>query len=306
MKNKNYKPGDFKGIIAIVCTPYNDDMTIDFEGLKNQVEFILQSGSHGIAFPIMASEFNAVSDEERKKGLEIVIDITKGQLPVYAGITGMNIHQSLALADHAQETGADCLVCMTPLLHSFNEERTFEFFHLLDERVSTPVMVQNMEGFGATPLSMESVVKMIGECNNIRFLKEESPPSILKLEMALDLGKGVIDGCFGGWGALMLLDELELGSRGSLIACEFVDVLSKVYDAWTGGRKDDARAIFHRILPALVYESKMIHAFWLTVLQKRGIIKNNRARSLSLALTERMEKQVDRYLGELSDLMIEF
>ena len=296
---------EFKGIIGIVCTPYQRDMSVDYKSLARQVEFILRSGAHGIAFPIMASEFNAVSDEERKKGLEMVLEITRGALPVYAGVTGMNIHQSLALADHAQSAGAECLVCMTPLLHSFNEERTFEFFHMLDERVSKPVMLQNMEGFGATPLSVQSAVRLIGECKNVRFLKEESPPSIQKMDMALTLGEGIVDGCFGGWGGLMLLDELELGSKGSLIACEFVDVVARVYDAWVNERKAEAVEVFRRVLPALVYETKMIHAFWLTVLQKRGIIQNNRARSLSLELTERMSRQVDAYLEDLRDLMID-
>jgi 2-keto-3-deoxy-L-arabinonate dehydratase len=294
-----------KGVIGIVCTPYNPDMTMDYESLRNQVEFILHSGAHGISFPIMASEFNAISDDERKKALDIVIDITKGHLPVYAGITGFNIHQSLALADHAQKAGADCLVCMTPLLHSFDEARTFEFFHILDDRVSVPVILQNMEGFGATPLSVRSTVKLISECKNVKYLKEESPPSILKMGMAITSGIGIVEGVFGGWGGLQLMDELELGSSGSLIACEFVDIVAKAYDAWAEGRQEEAESIFHRVLPALVYETKMIHAFWLTVLQKRGIIKHNRCRSLSLALTENMLRQIDRYLEDLKDLMID-
>ena len=294
-----------KGIIGIVCTPYNPDMTLDYASLRNQVEFILNSGAHGISFPIMASEFNAVSDEERKKALEIIIDINKGHLPVYAGITGFNIHQSLALADHAQSKGADCLVCMPPLLHSFDEARTFEFFHMLDDQVSVPVMLQNWEGFGSTAMSVGSAVKLISECKNVKFLKEETPPSILKIEMAITSGKGIVEGVFGGWGGLQLLDELELGSSGSLIACEFVDVVAKVYDAWIEGRKEDAGRIFRRILPALVYESKMIHVFWLTVLQKRGIIRHNRCRSLSMTLTDNMLQQIDRYLEDLKDLFME-
>jgi dihydrodipicolinate synthase/N-acetylneuraminate lyase len=51
-----------EGILAIACTPYHDNLSLDYDSLQKEVEFIVASGSQGVAFPIMASEFHALSD----------------------------------------------------------------------------------------------------------------------------------------------------------------------------------------------------------------------------------------------------
>ena len=116
--------------------------------------------------------------------------------------------------------------------------------------------------------------------------------------------EGNAEAVFGGFGGAQLIDELELGSSGSLVASEFVDILVKIYEAWNGGAKDEAESIYLRLLPALVYETKLTFQFWLSVLQKRGIIKNNISRSTSTFISEKIHKQIDGYIDKLKDLMV--
>jgi dihydrodipicolinate synthase/N-acetylneuraminate lyase len=293
-----------KGIIAIPCTPYHADMTLDYDSLEREIEFILRSGAHGIAYPIMASEFYVLSDDERKKAVEMVIHAAGDSLPIYVGVTGQNIHHSLALAQHAQDSGATGLICMTPILHSLDEARSSEFFHLLDKKVSIPVMLQNVEAYGMLPLSIPAAIKIISQSENIKYIKEEGMPSLLRIEQAVRLGKDVVDGVYGGFGGAQFLDELELGVAGTLMACEFADIFAKMYNAWDDGDKEKATTIFSRLLPAVIAENKLFPAFPLAVLKKRGIIENSQPRSLSMELPERILQLVDRYIEDLDDLMI--
>ena len=113
--------------------------------------------------------------------------------------------------------------------------------------------------------------------------------------------------CFLGpdWKSLFqFLDEMKLGAAGNIMACEFVDVFSKIYDAWTSENIEVAKNTFCRLLPALVYETKLFPAFPLSVLQKRGIITNNKPRSVSMSLPKNILRQIDYYIEDLDDLFI--
>ena len=293
-----------KGIIAIPCTPYHEDMSLDFDSLINEVQFIVNAGANGIAYPIMASEFYVLSDQERKQAVETVIKAVDGSIPVCVGVTGQNIHNSLELADHAQQAGATGLISMTPVLHSWHEDDVENYFNLLDEKVSIPLMLQNVEAYGMMPISIPKVVDIIKHSSNIKDLKEEGMPSILRMEQAIREGGSHIKGVYGGFGGLQFLDEMKLGAAGNIMACEFVDVFSKIYDAWTSENIEVAKNTFCRLLPALVYETKLFPAFPLSVLQKRGIITNNKPRSVSMSLPKNILRQIDYYIEDLDDLFI--
>lgn len=159
-----------------------------------------------------------------------------------------------------------------------------------------------MEGFGVNPIKIDTINNLISEFHNFKYIKEESSPSIIKIEQVITKCGGKAEAVFGGFGGAQLIDELELGSSGSLVASEFVDILVKIYEAWNGGAK--AESIYLRLLPALVYETKLTFQFWLSVLQKRGIIENNISRSTSTFISEKIHKQIDGYIDKLKDLMV--
>jgi 4-hydroxy-tetrahydrodipicolinate synthase len=293
-----------EGILAIACTPYHDNLSLDYDSLQKEVEFIVASGSQGVAFPIMASEFYALSDEERKKAVELVIKTTDGKLPVCVGVTGVNVNHSLGLAKHAQDAGADVLICMTPLNHSFDKARKIEFFQKMNETISIPLMIQNVAAYGTSPLSIDEAVTLLSECENIRYLKEEVDPTIQRICEAADKGEGIIEGIFGGWGGLQLLDDLRAGANGNLPACQFTDVLGKIYQLWSEGEQQIANDLFIKVLPSIIYESKLGLAFSMNILKKRGIVKNTIVRSHTVHPTGFDVDRMDSYLDELDEWLV--
>jgi len=56
---------DFKGIIPPVITPINDDHSIDEVGFAAVIEYMIESGVHGIIVGGTTGEFYALSAEER-------------------------------------------------------------------------------------------------------------------------------------------------------------------------------------------------------------------------------------------------
>lgn len=88
-----------KGIIPPIITPMNADESINEEELRKQVNRLIDAGVHGL-FPFGTNgEGYILSAEEKEQVLKIVVDETKGRVPVYAGTgcvsTAETIKQSL-------------------------------------------------------------------------------------------------------------------------------------------------------------------------------------------------------------------
>ena len=75
----------FRGIFTIPATPFTEDLQVDWDGLRRVVEFCVGCGAHGLVWPVNASAFYVLSDEERLKGMEVVVEQAAGRAPVVIG-----------------------------------------------------------------------------------------------------------------------------------------------------------------------------------------------------------------------------
>ncbi len=57
----------FRGVYAIPVTPFNEDLSVDWESLRKCIAFSLEAGAHGIVLPVNASEGPFLTDAERKE-----------------------------------------------------------------------------------------------------------------------------------------------------------------------------------------------------------------------------------------------
>ncbi|MDE0756454.1 MAG: dihydrodipicolinate synthase family protein, partial [Woeseiaceae bacterium] len=60
----------FRGVYAIPVTPFNEDLSVDWESLQKCIAFSVETGAHGIVLPVNASEGPYLTDAERKEVLK--------------------------------------------------------------------------------------------------------------------------------------------------------------------------------------------------------------------------------------------
>ncbi|MDQ2996093.1 MAG: dihydrodipicolinate synthase family protein, partial [Chloroflexota bacterium] len=77
----------WRGIFVILVTPFTETYELDEASLRKQVRFCMAAGAHGLVGPANASEFSTLSDDERKRWIEIVVTEADGQVPVIAATT---------------------------------------------------------------------------------------------------------------------------------------------------------------------------------------------------------------------------
>ena len=262
-----------KGLFGLLPTPYTDDLEIHTKDLRAVAKFCCESGQHGIVWPVMVGEFYYLGEEERIRNLDAVLEEVNGRLPVVFGCSGVSVQQVLLFAKAAQKAGADAIIAMPPV--GSNAEIAMMMHRRLAEVYDGPIMVQNAGG-QYTPLKGDQVAKLVDEVPQIEYVKEERPPGPRHISEVHRLAGDRLKTIFGGAAGRFLPTELRRGANGCMPACEIGDVLSKVFELWWAGKKEEAEDLHRRALPLINMES---HPFMRYILKRRGVFTSTAERA---------------------------
>ena len=97
-----------RGVFPVVLTPFADDGSIDTAALAREVDFSVAAGTHGLVFPVLASEFQYLSDAERHAAVETVVRQAAGRVPVVAGVAAPTARAAAEHAAHAAGLRGGC------------------------------------------------------------------------------------------------------------------------------------------------------------------------------------------------------
>ncbi|HEY3290176.1 MAG TPA: dihydrodipicolinate synthase family protein, partial [Anaerolineae bacterium] len=104
----------WRGCFAIPMTPFDDNDRIDEDVLRAEIEFIVKSRVGGIVTPVLVSEFQALSEDERRLMMRIPVEVAAKRVPVVVNVAAVNAPLAVAYARFAQEIGADAVIAMPP------------------------------------------------------------------------------------------------------------------------------------------------------------------------------------------------
>jgi 4-hydroxy-tetrahydrodipicolinate synthase len=262
----------WRGIFAIPQSPFHEDGTFDWKSLDSEIDFCLAAGAHGIVWPVMASQFSVLSEQERRSSAEAVIRRVGGRIPVVIGVACPWQEAAYDLARHAQAAGADAVVSLPPWEVKPTKDQAFAFYRGLARAVRIPVFIQNADGKFGIAMPPDDVARLVREVDGIDFVKEEVAPAGQNIARVLAACGPSVKGVFGGAGGKFMLSELHRGAAGNMPACEMTDVLSTIYERFAAGDEPGAREA-HNVL--LAYHN--LHGLFgmgLTreILRRRGAI----------------------------------
>lgn len=292
----------WRGIFVIVVTPFTENYEIDEASLRKEVRFCIEAGAHGLVGPANASEFATMSDEERKRWIEIVISEAGGQIPVVATTTHGHVVPAVGLTKWAGQAGADGIMAMPPPILSPGPEGCYEYYKALAQSVDVPVCVQNYAGPAGTPMSNELVARMCREIDNIDYIKEETLPEPRQISKTKALAGSACKGVFGGQGGVYMLDEFRRGACGNMPACQSTEVHVDIWRRLEAGDEAGARTLFNQLLPLINFERMHGVGVYKEVLKRRGIFTTNVSRHPGKTLDDMDRKELDAILQEIEPL----
>jgi 4-hydroxy-tetrahydrodipicolinate synthase len=266
-----FSRGPLFGVVPILVTPFDEEGGIDEESLRNEVDFAIDAGVHGLGIAL-GSEVFKFTEAERDRVTTIVVDQVRDRVPVVMNTgsvaTGLAVHYS----QRAYELGAAGLMC-TPPGPGFSASEVISYFKAISDAVPLPIVIQDTN---ATPVPA-GLIRVIGEaCEQVTYAKVESAPPAIQVHKAVEAAGDIVE-IFGGAGGGQFLQELRRGSIGTMPFPSGAAAFVEVWDRWHAGDVAGAREVFTgRIWPLLSVQVGGLggaHIVHKEALRRQGVIR---------------------------------
>ncbi len=149
----------FKGSIPAVITPFVEDK-VDYDSLTKVLTHLIDNGSHGLVPCGTTGESPTLSHDEHKKIIEETIRIVDKRIPVIAGTGSNNTFEALEYTNHAENSGADAALIVTPYYNKPTQSGLYEHYKTIAEKTNIPIIIYNIPGRSVVDMSIETMIEL--------------------------------------------------------------------------------------------------------------------------------------------------
>lgn len=136
----------FVGSGVALVTPFNEDKTVNYEKLKELIEFQIKNNTDAIVVTGTTGEGSTLSDLEQKEIISQTVKIVNKRVPVIAGTGSNDTKHAIELSQQAENLGADGLLVITPYYNRTNKRGLIEHFKAIANSVKIPIILYNVPG----------------------------------------------------------------------------------------------------------------------------------------------------------------
>ncbi len=244
-----------RGIHAILYALFDDQERLDRAAMRRQVQICLAADVAGIAALGLATEVAKLSFPERQTVMDWVAEDVAGQAPLGFTVTGASVAEQIAMVRHAEQVGANWLILQPPAVGTYPATEYLAFFGRVMRATSLPVAIQNAPQYLGRGLSDDDITRLRADHPNFTLIKSESSAEGAAKLIAL---AGPDLKVFNGRGGLEMIDCLEAGCAGFLLAPDLVDYGVRAMKTYEAGDTAAARALHESTLPAIRFTMQSI------------------------------------------------
>lgn len=163
----------FKGSIVAVVTPFNDDLSVNYNKLEELLNWHVENKTDGIVVMGTTGESPTLSKEEKLLIFEFTVKVINKRIPVIAGTGSNDTLASVAFSKEVEALGVDGLLIVTPYYNKANRKGFITHFEMIADSVKIPLIIYNVPSRTGVTLSVD-VIKELSLHKNIIGVKEAS------------------------------------------------------------------------------------------------------------------------------------
>src|SRR5438067_9758398 len=163
----------FTGCGTALVTPFTRDEQVDEAAVRRLARRQIDAGIHFLVPCGTTGESPTLTEDERVRVVELIVDEAKGGVPVLAGAGGYDTKEVIHSALRMQRAGAQGILSVTPYYNKPTPEGLFQHYRAIAEAVSLPIVLYSVQG--RTGVNIEpATVKRLAQIENIIGIKEAS------------------------------------------------------------------------------------------------------------------------------------
>ena len=163
-----------KGTGVALITPFNEDLSVDYIGLKKLINHQIEGGVNYLVLMGTTGESAVLSKVEKQEVIAFCKKINAGKLPIVLGIGGNN---TLALVEEIKNTdftGVDAVLSVSPAYNKPTQEGIYQHYKLIADVCPLPIILYNVPGRTASNMEVETTLRLANNFDNIVAVKEAS------------------------------------------------------------------------------------------------------------------------------------
>ena len=246
------------GVIVATTLAFTKDasapagLAVDFEKFAAHCDWLMNNGCRGVGPNGSLGEYEALTDDERRKVIKVAVKAVAGRGVVVAGVHGTGWHEAKRWAEYAQEDGADGFLLLPPTIYKANEAEIIEHYTRVAE-VGLPIMVYNNPFSTKIDLS-PTLIAQLAKIPGVVAVKEFSGDvrRILEIKELCDID--VICGADD-----LLFESLVAGADGWFAGYPnaFPKEAVEVYDQVKAGNIQEALDLYTELITVFRWDSKV-------------------------------------------------
>ncbi|MDY0288036.1 MAG: 4-hydroxy-tetrahydrodipicolinate synthase [Sphaerochaeta sp.] len=239
-----FKP---QGIFTALVTPMNQDETVNFDELRNQVDRQIKRAAAGLFCLGTNGEFYALDTSERIEILDVIADQVGGRVPLIANVGCVTTRETVRLAKETAKRPVNAMSVIVPYFAAFSQEQLYQHYATIAKSVDIPIMIYNIPKRTGNAISLETV-KELSKIDSIIGIKDSSG-DIAFLNELFKLSSPNFSVLVGT--DSLILQTLQKGGTGAVAGCAnpFPEIMNGIYTYWKKGDLKTAQILQDSIVP---------------------------------------------------------
>ncbi len=163
----------FTGAAVALVTPMNQDGSVNYDKLKELIDFQINGGTDAIVACGTTGESATLNLDEHVEVIKKTVEFVDGRVPVIAGAGSNDTAFAIETAKHAEEAGADALLLVTPYYNKTSQAGLIAHFTAIANSTKLPIILYNVPSRTGTNIKPETY-KELCKIDNIVATKEAS------------------------------------------------------------------------------------------------------------------------------------
>lgn len=289
------------GVVVPIITPLTEEDKIDVESLERLTEYCIDGGLQSLYPCGTTGEMMYLTVEERKLVAETIVKKAAGRVPVFVHVGAWNQVDTIELAKHAAEIGADGIGVITPAFYLLSDRGLIDYYVAVAKSVPQdfPVYMYGIKQNAVNDLNKHVCEAVAEQCPNVIGVKY-SYPDMTRLQELMTVKEGTFEVLVGPdhlFEAVYAVGGTGVVSGNAMCIREHYRAL---WDALQREDYQEATRLQRRtnVLNAVMCEINNIAAYKV-ILKKEGVIRTTRMRRPMENLTKEQEENLLKRMEEL-------
>ena len=245
----------FVGMGVALVTPFTEDLSVDFEALRELVTYNIDNGTNYLVINGTTAESATITKEEKKEIIKVIAETNQGRLPLVLGVGGNNTQVIIDELQTLDLSEIDAILSVAPYYSKPTQEGFYQHFKAVAQASPKPVILYNVPGRTAKNMLPETTLRLANDFDNVIGVKEagnnqqqyyellkNKPEGFLVISGDDDLALGVV--LAGGAGVISVIgqgfpkdfsDMIRLGLEGSnteafALHYKLMDIVSYIFE----------------------------------------------------------------------------